>query len=116
MLGRRVQAAFLDCPRHFPYAHTPGNFRVWPLNRSERVSPQGEKNQVAVDGEQDLPTGTHGNPGITLECRLAEKAVRFQDRPKFPFLVIGESGAGKEAFGQDGLRSRSPPAMGRSSR
>ena len=95
MLGKRVQAAVDDSPCHTRKDHTPGYFRIWPLNPSDGLSRQSEKKVIAMDGGFALPAGMRGGSSITLECRLAEKAVRLQER-RIPILVVGESGAGKE--------------------
>ena len=84
VLGRRVQATLQDGPGHSPYARTPAYFRVWP----RRLPIPGEEGRA-------LPVVAANGPSITLECHLAEKAARLQER-RIPVLVVGESGAGKE--------------------
>lgn len=87
VLGKRVQAALQEEPGLLSFSRTPAYLRVWPLARGERLAGQGV--------EQALPAAASDRTSITLECRLAEKAARLQER-RIPILVVGESGAGKE--------------------
>ena len=89
VLGKRLQATLQDCPGHRPDTYAPGYFHARPSSHKR------EEDRLGVEGEQALAAGVAYSPAITLECRLAEKAARLQER-RIPVLVVGESGAGKE--------------------
>ena len=95
MLGTRVQAILQASAPTCPTAPVSGFIRSRSLNGSEHLSPQSGKNRFGVDAGQALLTQVPRDPIVTLECRLAERAVRLQER-RIPILVVGESGAGKE--------------------
>lgn len=82
MLGKRMQATLQDGqgPLH---VRSPAYLRSWPISRKAADKPS---------SSSPLPVAAV-NP--TLECVLAEKAARLQER-RIPILVVGESGAGKE--------------------
>jgi len=90
MLGKRVQATLQEDTQRLPYDCTPGYFRAWPLSRS-----RSEAGVSATNLGPSVPIAAADVSNATLECRLAEKATRLQER-RIPILVVGESGAGKE--------------------